>query len=88
MLVLNRINQTFKVVQLEKLLEMSFDCCFLLAFTGIETQNKFQIKNSMGQQIYFAAEESGFCTRQCCGPHRGFIMHIADNTGRVRYCCS
>ena len=30
---------------------------FLLsAFIGIESRNKFQIKNSMGQVIYFAAE--------------------------------
>ena len=63
---------------------MAHDIYFILAFTGIETQNKFQIKNSMGQQIYFAGEEAGFCTRQCCGARRGFVMHIADNTGRVR----
>ena len=63
---------------------MVFDICFNAACTGIETQNKFQIKNSMGQQIYFAGEEAGFCTRQCCGARRGFVMHIADNIGKVR----
>lgn len=25
-------------------------------FTGFETNNKYEIKNSMGQQIFFAAE--------------------------------
>ena len=26
------------------------------AFTGFETNNKYKICNSMGQQVYFAAE--------------------------------
>ena len=26
------------------------------AFTGFETNNKYEIKNSMGQRVYFAAE--------------------------------
>lgn len=30
--------------------------CFLPAFTSFETNNKYEIKNSMGQRIYFAAE--------------------------------
>ncbi|CAH1776139.1 unnamed protein product [Owenia fusiformis] len=50
--------------------------------TGFETQNKYEIKNSMGQQVYFAQEESGCCMRQCCGPGRGFTMHITDNLGQ------
>ena len=29
---------------------------FLLAFTGFETNNKYKIQNSLGQQVYFAAE--------------------------------
>ena len=27
-----------------------------LAFTGFETNNKYKVLNSLGQQIYFAAE--------------------------------
>lgn len=27
--------------------------------------------------------ESGFCARICCGPHRGFEMHIQDNLQQV-----
>lgn len=49
------------------------------AFTNWETQNRYQIKNSLGQQIFFAHEESDTCHRQCCGPQRGFTMHITDN---------
>lgn len=54
----------------------------LEAFTGWETANKYKIKNSMGQQVYFAAEESDMCTRQCCGPQRGFTIHITDNANQ------
>jgi len=50
--------------------------------SGMETSNKYNIKNSLGQQVYKAKEESSFCSRQCCGPNRGFRMHITDNTGR------
>ena len=27
--------------------------------------------------------ESDVCMRQCCGPGRGFTMHITDNLGQV-----
>jgi len=47
--------------------------------TSWEMKNKYQITNSVGQQVYFASEESSTCERQLCGPHRGFIMHICDN---------
>lgn len=50
--------------------------------TNWETRNRYQIKNSVGQQVYFAQEESDTCHRQCCGPSRGFIMHITDNLGQ------
>ncbi|XP_063409671.1 phospholipid scramblase 2-like isoform X2 [Mytilus trossulus] len=50
--------------------------------TGWETSNKYKVLNSMGQQIYFAAEESDMCMRQCCGPQRGFTIHITDNLGQ------
>ncbi|XP_071945547.1 phospholipid scramblase 2-like [Antedon mediterranea] len=54
----------------------------LEAFTNWETPNRYQIKNSLGQQVYYAFEESDVCQRQCCGPSRGFIMHIVDNTNQ------
>jgi len=63
--------------------------------TNWETKNRYMVKNSVGQQVYFAQEESDECQRQCCGPSRGFIMHITDNLGqeviRVRRefkCCA
>ncbi|XP_062595517.1 phospholipid scramblase 1-like [Saccostrea cucullata] len=62
--------------------------------TGFETRNKYDVMNSVGQQCYFAQEESDFCGRQCCGPNREYVMHVTDNNGqevmRVRHdfvCC-
>ncbi|GMR51726.1 hypothetical protein PMAYCL1PPCAC_21921, partial [Pristionchus mayeri] len=50
--------------------------------SGWETSNKYVIMNGVGQQIYYAYEESGFCMQQCCGEQRGFIIHIVDNFGK------
>ncbi len=33
----------------------------------------------MGQQIYYAFEKTDTCMRICCGPARGFTIHIVDN---------
>ncbi|RZF42929.1 hypothetical protein LSTR_LSTR000552 [Laodelphax striatellus] len=49
---------------------------------GFETANKYLIKNSVGQQVYYAAEDSDCCARNCCGPLRPFEMNILDNYGR------
>lgn len=54
----------------------------LEAFTGFETNNKYEIKNSMGQRVYFAAEDTCCCTRNCCGNNRPFEIQIMDNQGR------
>ncbi|KAG0715728.1 Phospholipid scramblase 2 [Chionoecetes opilio] len=51
----------------------------LEAFTGFETANKYKVLNTMGQQLYYAKEDSDCCTRNCCGPLRPFDMKILDN---------
>ncbi|CAH1264616.1 phospholipid scramblase 1-like isoform X3 [Branchiostoma lanceolatum] len=51
----------------------------LEAFVGIEGNNKYKIKNSMGQKVYFAAEKNDCCSRQCCGNVRSFEMKVYDN---------
>lgn len=51
----------------------------LEAFTGWETNNKFTIKNSLGQKVYWAVEENDCCTRNCCGAARPFEMKIMDS---------
>ena len=53
----------------------------LEAFTGFETNNKYKIFNSLGQQVYTSKEDTDCLTRQCCGPARPFDMVISDNTG-------
>jgi len=47
--------------------------------TGWETENKYEIKNSMGQKVYFAEEDSGCCGRCCCGNARAWDVNILDN---------
>lgn len=54
----------------------------LEAFTGFETKNKYVIKNSLGQDVYFAGEDTDCCTRNCCGPTRPFDMKIVDSSQR------
>lgn len=49
--------------------------------TGWEMNNKYTINNTMGQQIFYAKEDTDCMERQCCGPNRGFVMHLTDNMG-------
>ena len=50
--------------------------------TGFETRNRYEIKNSLGQRVYFASEDTDCCTRNCWGPSRPFTMRVLDNLGR------
>ncbi|KAK9971550.1 hypothetical protein ABG768_024912 [Culter alburnus] len=50
--------------------------------TGFETNNQYEIKNSIGQEIYHAKEKSDCFTRNICGSARGFQMRITDNMGQ------
>lgn len=54
----------------------------LEAIIGFETNNQYEIKNSLGQKIYSAKEKNDCCTRNCCGALRSFDMKIKDNTDR------
>ncbi|XP_067949127.1 phospholipid scramblase 1-like isoform X2 [Watersipora subatra] len=54
----------------------------LEAFIGYETNNKYEIKNSLGQRVYFAAEDTNCCSRNICGPSRAFEIKILDNNNR------
>lgn len=47
--------------------------------TDWETKNRYRVRNTLGQDIYFAAEESDFIVRQCCEELRPFEMSIIDN---------
>ncbi|KAG7329704.1 hypothetical protein KOW79_005926 [Hemibagrus wyckioides] len=52
------------------------------ALLGWETNNQYVVKNSLGQQVWLATEESDFCTRMVCGPLRSFVMHLHDGVGQ------
>ncbi|NXC58439.1 PLS2 scramblase, partial [Aleadryas rufinucha] len=49
--------------------------------TGFEENNKYELKNALGQRVYFAAEDTDCLTRNCCGPSRPFTIRITDNLG-------
>jgi len=51
----------------------------LEAFTGFESANKYLVLNAQGQQIFYAAEESGCLARNCLGGARGFSMVLMGN---------
>ncbi|XP_058124709.1 phospholipid scramblase 2-like [Anopheles ziemanni] len=51
----------------------------LEAFTGFETANKYEIKNTLGQKVYWALEDTGCCNRMCCGTARAFDIKVLDN---------
>ncbi|XP_078483076.1 phospholipid scramblase 1-like [Ciona intestinalis] len=52
------------------------------AMTDIETKNRYAIKNTLGQQCYFAKEESSLFQRLCCGTGRGFEIKVTNNAGQ------
>ncbi|XP_015271718.1 PREDICTED: phospholipid scramblase family member 5-like [Gekko japonicus] len=54
----------------------------LQVILGTETCSKYEIKNHMGQRVYFAVEENGCFDRNFCSPLRSFTIRITDNTGQ------
>lgn len=56
--------------------------CFATVILGTETSNKYEIKNSLGQRIYFAVEESICFNRNVCSTLRACTLRITDNSGR------
>lgn len=63
--------------------------CFVLglfvihaALIGFESNNKYEVRNVMGQNVFYAVEENDCLSRQCCGPLRSFTIHILDNFGQ------
>ena len=50
--------------------------------TGFETNNRYDVHNNLGQNIFLALEDTDCCTRMCCGPQRPFDMRILDHSQR------
>ncbi|XP_053564977.1 phospholipid scramblase family member 5-like [Bombina bombina] len=51
-------------------------------FLGTEKSNKYEIKDNLGQRIFFAKEENIYLNKNLCGPVRPFTMRISNNKGR------
>ncbi|VDI73163.1 phospholipid scramblase 1-like isoform X2 [Mytilus galloprovincialis] len=66
----------------EVYLNQKVDLLEILTNTALEVPNRYSVENASGQRAYFAQEESECCNRICCGPNRGFQMHITMNDGR------
>ncbi|XP_075528164.1 phospholipid scramblase 2-like [Dermacentor variabilis] len=47
-------------------------------FTAWELENKYVVKNTMGQFIFMALEKSSLGSRCCCGSSRPFEMSLLD----------
>ncbi|XP_053167036.1 phospholipid scramblase 2-like isoform X2 [Hemicordylus capensis] len=48
--------------------------------SGYETANRYEIKNTQGQWVYFAAEENDDFTLNCYGSLRPFTIKLFDST--------
>ncbi|MEE6500942.1 hypothetical protein FKM82_003998, partial [Ascaphus truei] len=51
-------------------------------FFGTEKSNKYEIKDNLGQRLYFAMEENIYLNRNVCGPMRPFTIRISNNKGQ------
>ena len=46
------------------------------AIVGVETANKYTVKNGAGQHVYFAVEESSRALPTCCSYLRAFNIRV------------
>ncbi|KAJ3665702.1 hypothetical protein Zmor_001188 [Zophobas morio] len=46
-----------------------------------QSTNRFQIKNTFNQIIFFASEDSTYLSRICCYTTHPFVMKLSDNFG-------
>ncbi|XP_058517141.1 phospholipid scramblase 1-like isoform X2 [Ochotona princeps] len=52
---------------------------FLDVIANSFKRNKYEIKNNLGQMIFFAVEDSSCCSRVCCGSARPFTLRIFND---------
>ncbi|KAG7260972.1 hypothetical protein CRUP_032329 [Coryphaenoides rupestris] len=51
------------------------------ALVGSRATNKYEVRNTLGQNVFYAVEENDCLSRQCCGPLRSFTIRVLDNYG-------
>uniref|UniRef100_A0A8B9QW99 Phospholipid scramblase n=1 Tax=Anas platyrhynchos TaxID=8839 RepID=A0A8B9QW99_ANAPL len=54
---------------------------YFSGFFDSNPSNKYEIKNTLGQRMYFAVEDTDCCTRNFCGPSRPFTIRVMDSLG-------
>lgn len=74
---LTQLDQVFIKQKVEKLEAIAG----IIGFS-IEMQNKYKVKDRLGNEMYSAKEDTDCCTRNCCGASRPFDMVIKDNQER------
>ncbi|KAF0290501.1 Phospholipid scramblase 2 [Amphibalanus amphitrite] len=62
------------------LVQQQMELCEI--FSGCETNNRYIISNTLGQQVFSGREDTNWCTRQCCGPIRPFDIQVQDGSER------
>jgi len=53
----------------------------LEAFTGFDTNNRYEVLDMAGRRIYLAAEQSFCCVRWCYGVRRPWTIIVLNNQG-------
>lgn len=53
-----------------------------LVITGFETNNTYDIKNNLGQMVYFVTEDTDDYTRNAYRTLRPFVLRVTDCMGR------
>ena len=53
----------------------------LEVFTGIETENRYNVTTPQGDTVLYASEESRFLGRQFLRTHRPLTIHVVDSQG-------
>ncbi|XP_078266282.1 phospholipid scramblase 1-like [Rhinoraja longicauda] len=76
---------------LEPLLQMDKIAIFqkfepIEVILGIETINRYEIKNNLDQRVYYALEKSNVCCRLCCGSNRALKIRILDDSDTEIMC--
>ncbi|XP_048845399.1 phospholipid scramblase 2-like [Brienomyrus brachyistius] len=54
---------------------------YMEALSAFQYKNIYGVKNSLGQVVFYAVEDSDCCDRFCCGSQRSFLLRVMNNLG-------